>query len=81
MDYGYELGLIDKNIYHRFESKKKYIDDYLHELKKIKLDPKDINPVLEQRNTSSINEKESVNSSSPDESESNTHNHKDNDSK
>jgi len=50
MDKGYEIGLLDKAVYHRFLEKKRLIDEELHRLKKtrIKLEGTDKSESLEQ---------------------------------
>ena len=50
MDKGYEIGLLDKAVYHRFLEKKRLIDEELHRLKKtrIKLEGIEKSESLEQ---------------------------------
>ncbi|AEH44778.1 glucose inhibited division protein A [Thermodesulfatator indicus DSM 15286] len=45
-EFAYRLGLIDDTRYHHFLSKKKLIQETIEKLKKLKLRPEEINPLL-----------------------------------
>ena len=54
MDYGYENGLIPKNIYDRFNRKRKYITRGISSLKKTSIQPSEVNEYLISKQTNEI---------------------------
>lgn len=60
MDFGYKFGLINENTYKKFKKKKILISQFLEDVKRIKLNPQQINPLLQKEQTSLISEKESI---------------------
>ncbi|MFQ5823340.1 MAG: tRNA uridine-5-carboxymethylaminomethyl(34) synthesis enzyme MnmG [bacterium] len=60
MNYGYHLGLIPSEIHQKLSLKRKRIQQSLEELKKIRVDPDNINPILNSFGSSPISEKESL---------------------
>ncbi|MBN2011063.1 tRNA uridine-5-carboxymethylaminomethyl(34) synthesis enzyme MnmG [candidate division KSB1 bacterium] len=59
-DIGYQFGLISDERYLNFKQKKQLINQYIDELKKIRIDLDIINPFLETQQSSLLNEKESI---------------------
>lgn len=60
MDYGYKFGLLANAIYERKEKKVKLIERMIQELKEAKVSPAEINSLLSQQGTSTINEKDTL---------------------
>lgn len=60
VEIGYRLGLISNNFYLRAKKKKEVIDQFIEEFKRIRLSPAEINSVLEKKNSTTINESESI---------------------
>ncbi|MFQ5863744.1 MAG: tRNA uridine-5-carboxymethylaminomethyl(34) synthesis enzyme MnmG [bacterium] len=60
MDYGYRLGLIASEGYQKLSLKRKRMQQALEELKKVRVHPDDINPILNRLGSSPITEKESL---------------------
>ncbi|NOZ60089.1 MAG: tRNA uridine-5-carboxymethylaminomethyl(34) synthesis enzyme MnmG [Calditrichaeota bacterium] len=58
--FGHGFGLIPENFYRRVTQKKQLIARYIEEFKKTMIAPEDINPILQQRQRSTISEKASL---------------------
>ena len=56
MEKGHDIGLLGDEIYARFIDKKRRIEEELHRLKKIRIKPAVINPVLKDLGTAEISE-------------------------
>ncbi|MFQ6112606.1 MAG: tRNA uridine-5-carboxymethylaminomethyl(34) synthesis enzyme MnmG, partial [bacterium] len=60
MDYGYRLGLIPSDAYQKLSLKRKRILQALEVLKKVRVHPEDVNPILKGLGSSTISEKDSL---------------------
>jgi len=58
-EFGYRLGLIPHKIYKKIKKKKELIEQFIDEFKNKRLSPKEVNSVLENRNSATITESES----------------------
>ena len=56
IEKGHDIGLLGDEIYARFIDKKRRIEEELHRLKKIRIKPAVINPVLKDLGTAEISE-------------------------
>jgi len=59
-EFGYQLGLISSEIFSKVEKKKELINKYINEFKKTTISPDAINPILDTKGGSQIQEKESL---------------------
>ncbi|RMD87713.1 MAG: hypothetical protein D6813_13165 [Calditrichaeota bacterium] len=60
MEYGYQFGLIPRDVYEKMRIKKRRIQQSIEELKKFRVEPQEINPILEKLGSTTISEKESL---------------------
>lgn len=60
MELGYQLGLIPAAVFDRLQKKKELLQLFAEEFKHIRLNPAVVNPILEQKQSSTIAEKESL---------------------
>jgi tRNA uridine 5-carboxymethylaminomethyl modification enzyme len=60
MELGYQLGLIPAAVFARVQKKKELLRSFTEEFKNIRLNPEVVNPILEQKQSSSIVEKETL---------------------
>jgi len=60
MDYGAKYGVLSNQIYQEKIKKQKLINEYLLNLKRIKIEPSAINPLLMQWGTTEIQQRESI---------------------
>ncbi len=60
VDIGYRLGLVSNEFYFRVKKKKELIDEYTEQIKRIRLSPIEVNPLLEKKNSTALTESESV---------------------
>lgn len=59
-EFGYRLGLISNEFYSRVKNKKELIDQFIEEFKTIRLSPKEVNPLLEKKDSATISESENI---------------------
>ncbi len=59
-EIGYRLGLISSEFYLKVKRKKELIDQYIEQLKKIRLSPTAVNPLLEKKNSTLLTESENA---------------------
>ncbi|MDZ7263111.1 MAG: tRNA uridine-5-carboxymethylaminomethyl(34) synthesis enzyme MnmG [candidate division KSB1 bacterium] len=60
MDLGYELGLIPANVFARLQKKRELMRSFAEEFKNIRLNPGEVNSMLEKKQSATIVEKESL---------------------